>query len=91
MTRIVIKKIIWDDWNQAHISKHGVSRSDVETAGENLVWHKRAGNSRYLGVGRVGTRIISLIVSRTKKTTYYLVTARDASKKERKKLHGKKS
>lgn len=91
MTRIIIKEIIWDDWNLEHIKKHGISIETVSDVTKNVKWHKKVKNFRYLAVGRSGNRIITLIISRKNTTAYYLVTARDASKEERKKLYDKEN
>lgn len=90
MTRIKIKTLLWDDWNTEHIKKHSVTVPEVEIAAKNIFWHKKAKNGRYLAGGRSGKRILSLIVRRMKRATYYLVTARDADKKERRRLYERK-
>ena len=84
MTRIVIKKLIWDDWNREHIRKHKVSKEEIEIAGSNLIYHKRTYRERYLVIGRSRERLITIVLNRIDSSTYYLITARDASKKERK-------
>lgn len=87
MTRI--KTIVWNEWNIEHIKKHGVSVSEAEEAAKSFVFHYRTQKGRYLVSGRSGKRILTLIIGRRQTTTYYLVTARDASKKERTKLYEK--
>ncbi len=87
MTKIRVKTIIWDDWNREHIKKHNLTQQDVEIAAKNISWHKHSHKKRYLATGRSGSRIVSLIIKRKEKTTYYLVTARDADKYERRKLY----
>lgn len=89
MTKIKIKTIIWNDWNREHIKKHNVSVEEAEEAGKNFKYHRRTKENRFLAVGRSGKRILTLIISRQGLATYYLVTARDADKKERKKLYDK--
>lgn len=89
MTRIKIKKLIWDNYNVEHIKKHSVTVDEVEIAAKNIVWHKKSRDTKYLATGRSGKRIISLVLRRKAQTTYYLVTARDAAKGERKKLYEK--
>lgn len=89
MTRINIKTIVWDEWNKEHIKKHNVSVEEVEEAGKRIIYHRETEKSRYLVVTRSGKRIITLIVRRLESTEYFLVTARDASKKERKKVYEK--
>lgn len=89
MTKIKIKKLIWNDWNKEHIKKHGVSVEEAEESGKNFKYHRKTKENRYLAVGRSGNRILTLIINRQGLGVYYLVTARDADKKERKKLYDK--
>lgn len=89
MTRIVVKELILDKYNLDHIRKHRVSREDVKEVGKNFVYHRRTHSERYLAIGRVGTRIITLVIKRKAVGKYYLVTARDSSKKERRDLYEK--
>lgn len=87
MTRIIVKTLLWDAYNIEHIKKHHVTRSEVEAAANHITWHKRTHHGRYLATGRSGSRILSVIIRRKDKKTYYLVTARDASRDERRKLY----
>ena len=89
MTRIKIKTLLWDDWNTEHIRKHNVTVDEVGIAAKNISWHKKTRDGKYLAGGRSGTRILSLIVRRKERATYYLVTARDADKKERRRVYEK--
>ena len=87
MTRIVIKKLIWDKYNTAHIKKHGVTVEEVESIAQDIRVHRRAKKGRYLIIGRVGTRILSAVLSRQDLGIYYPVTARDSDKRERRILY----
>ena len=89
MTRIRIKKLIWDEFNTGHIKKHNVSQKEVEHVVKNIITHKKAKSGRYLIIGRTGSRIISIAVSRNEVGIYYPVTARDSDKKERKLVYEK--
>lgn len=89
MTRIKIKELIWDEYNIEHIKKHGINQREVIIAVEHFVYHKQAYSGRYMLVGRVEKRILSIVVKRKKTSVYYVVTARDADKKERKRLYEK--
>jgi len=91
MTRIKIKKLSWQDWNREHIKKHNVSVEEIETAAKNMVAHKKGYLERYIAVGRSGTRILAIIVNRERTGQYLVVTARDASKEERKKVYEKEN
>ena len=84
MTRIVVKKLIWDIYNTEHIKKHKVVSKEVIEAAKKLLYHRKTYNNRYLAVGRSGKRLITFIIRRVAPTEYYLVTARDSDKIERK-------
>lgn len=87
MTRIKVEVIIWDNKNAVHIQKHSVTKSETEKAISNFVYYEQAHSRRYLLVGKSGKRILSIILDRKSAKTYYVVTVRDASKKEREKLN----
>ncbi len=89
MTKIRVKTIIWDGWNIEHIKKHSVSIRETEEAGGNIIYHRKTDKNRYLAVGRSKHRMITIIIRRLESTTYFLVSARDASKKERKTAYEK--
>ena len=80
---------MWDAWNLEHIKKHAVDKEEAEAAIKNLCYHKKAHSGRYLLVGRSGKRILAVVLKKEKQTVYYLVTARDADKKERERLYEK--
>ena len=89
MTRIKIRELIWDEYNIEHIKKHNVTVQEIETVTQKLITHKKTKGGRYAVFGRAGGRILTLIVRREKQSVYYLVTARDAAKKERKNVYEK--
>jgi len=91
MTRIVVKRLIWDDVNKEHIKKHDVSLEQVEEVGKNQLAHKKGHSGRYIIIGRSGARILSVIIRRIKVGVYYPVAARDADKDERKRIYEKES
>ncbi len=89
MTRIKIKKLVWDSYNIEHIKKHGVFKDEAEVAVDNIITHKKAKKGRYIAIGRSGSRLISLVVRRVTTGMYYVATARDSSKKERRLVYEK--
>lgn len=89
MTGIVIKKIIWDEWNQEHIKRHNLTVEEVETAIDDFIAHKKGNKGRYILIGRCKGRLVSVVINRKAECTYYIVTARDADKKERKIVYEK--
>lgn len=90
MTRIIVNELIWDKKNIEHIKKHNVSQDEVEEAKE-IIYHRRTYAGRYLGTGRSGSRLITIILRRHSLGKYYPVSARDASRKERRKVYEKES
>lgn len=89
MTNVKVKHLIWDDTNRKHIEKHNVTVGEVEQAGKNQLVHQKGKKGRYLIIGRVGSRILTVIINRKGIGIYYPVTARDAAKKERKRIYEK--
>ncbi len=89
MTRIVIKELVWDAYNIEHIKKHSITVDEAEEAVKNFISHKKGKSGRYLAIGKSSSRLISLIVKRESVGVYYLVTARDSSKKERREIYEK--
>lgn len=89
MTRIRLEQFVWDDWNVEHIKKHSVVRIEVEDAISNIGAHRQGYNGRVILIGRSGTRILAVLVKKEKAGEYYVITARDADKKERMLLYEK--
>lgn len=89
MTRIKVRTVIWDTFNIQHIKKHSVNQEEVIIVTGKPIYHKRTHSNRYLLVGRTGKRIISVVIRREKTSVYYVVTARDADKKERRRVYEK--
>lgn len=89
MTRIIVKELIWDERNVGHIKKHNVVPDEVEKVSKSIIIHKKAKQGRYLIIGRVGSRIVSVVINRKGLGIYYPVTARDAAKKERRQVYEK--
>ena len=91
MTRIVVRYLIFDKYNLEHIKKHKVTWDEIEKVGKNFIYHRKTHTGRYLLVGRINLRIITIVIRRISTSKYYPVTARDASKKERKNLYEKEN
>ena len=89
MTRIVIRVLIWSEWNKHHITKHHVTVEEVEIATLHFLAHKHGYKGRYIILGRSNKRILAIIVKREKTSIYRVITARDADKNERRKVYEK--
>lgn len=77
--------LVWDNWNREHIKKHKLTVAEVEEcyAAEQRV--KRIGkNDRPEYIAKLkNKRLIAIFVSFEKQSEPYVVSARDASVKER--------
>jgi len=91
MTRIVIKQLIFDKFNLNHIKKHRVTPWEIQVVGKKIIYHKRTYKGRYLIIGRSGKRLIAMVLKRLDIGKYYLITARDAGKKERRIVYEKEN
>lgn len=91
MTNIRVKELIWDKGNVEHIKKHNVTKEESEDISKNMLAHKIGKKGRYIAIGRSGTRLLSLVLSRKGPGRYYVMTARDSSKKERKEIYEKEN
>lgn len=89
MTRIVVRYLVFDKYNLEHIKKHKVTRDEIEKVGKNFIYHRKTHTGRYLAIGRVGSRIITIVLKRISIGKYYLLTARDA-RKEKERIYMKK-
>ncbi len=85
---IEIADLQWDDFNIKHIARHGVSTSEVQEACHNCIYVDQTYADRYLLVGQTKQqRFLSIVLSKLTKIKYYVVTARDSSRGERKKAN----
>ncbi len=91
MTRIIVKEIIWESKIIEHIKKHEVKTNEAEFVAFNFGYHQKGYGGKYLLTGRSGGRILTIVVLRREPGKYFIVTARDASKKERRRLYEKES
>lgn len=77
---------MWDEWNREHIKKHKVTVIEVEEAYKNEVGRSDSHDNREMIFGLTKRRrAITISVSYAKQKNSYVVSARDMSKKERRK------
>ncbi|MDA1079872.1 MAG: hypothetical protein O2840_04270 [bacterium] len=82
---VLIQKLVWNEWNIAHIARHGVLQTEVETSlqDEHVVF-MQGYSQRVIVLGRVGNRLLTTVLQAQKNQyEFYVVTARDMPKKER--------
>jgi uncharacterized protein len=81
---IDIVHLIWDEWNVAHIARHNVTPQEVEDVCHNEPTENEGYQHRMLLIGSTHNgRMLSLVLAPQGEGVYYPVTARDASRKER--------
>ena len=81
---ITISKLLWDDWNVEHITRHHVTPAEVEAVcqGEFLVRQGHSGRLLILGLTDEG-KMLAVVLDHQMGETYYVVTARPADRQER--------
>jgi uncharacterized DUF497 family protein len=82
---IVIRRLIWDDWNIEHISRHNVIPAEVELSlSDKHAVFLRAKQGRVMVLGRAKKRLLTTILNaQPEEGAFYVITARDMAKKER--------
>jgi len=87
---MLIKNLIWDEWNIDHIARHGVKPEEAEQVCTGKYFIKRGRNGTYMVIGQTQTgRYLTLLLSPRGSGKFYPVTARDSDYKERKLLKKK--
>lgn len=85
---IKIGQLIWDDWNVEHIKKHKVAMDEVEEVCKTAKKALKAYKGRLLVLGKTKKkRLLTVVLAPEDKGKYYVVTARDMSRKERRTLN----
>ena len=89
---IVINELIWDEFNLNHIQKHDVTQLEIVEACQKIKLILESKFKRLAVVGKTkNNRLITFILDKKDKDSYYLVTARDTSRTERRMLNEKVS
>lgn len=84
-----IRELVWDEWNEAHVARHGVQQLEVEEAAFDrgaLIARTRGGRgrSRYLVLGatQAGKRLM-IILEVLSDGSCLVATAREMDKGEK--------
>lgn len=81
-----LPKLIWDEWNKEHVKKHKVTVNEIEEVYKNEIGRSGSYDNREMIYGVTShKRAITISVSYAKQKDPYVVSARDMSKKERRK------
>lgn len=82
---VSVRRLVWDEWNVAHIARHGITQDEVDEicCSKPFASATYKGRLRLIGETRSG-KIVTVILAPKGEDVYYPVTARPASRKERK-------
>lgn len=82
---IIIKKLVWDTWNIAHIARHNVLPGEVEEVCRGTYRSYESYDGRFEIIGATEQKRILLIIldPEVKEGEYYVVTAHTAERKDR--------
>lgn len=83
---IVVRLLIWNPWNVSHIAIHHVTMEEVEEVCHGPAMTSVTYEGRIRAVGPTGAgRMLTVVLAQRweEEGTYYPVTARPASRKER--------
>jgi uncharacterized DUF497 family protein len=85
-----IRRLVWDPGNVAHVARHRVTWREVEEACliTPMFSQTYMGRIRVIGPTHTG-RMLTVILAPEIEDVYYPVTARPASRKERRRYHDK--
>ncbi len=88
---VSITRLVWDAWNIAHIARHEVTPDEVEEVchDDPLASATDSGRIRLIGPNLDG-KILTVILDPEEEGVYYVVTARSASRKERRRFQERK-
>ena len=76
-------EIVWDDWNENHILKHGITINEIENALKGDIYVKRE-KEAYLVIGQSFGKIIFIVLAERGGNKIYPITAREADEKMKK-------
>ena len=82
--RLYIRQLRWDELNVAHIARHGVVPDEVEAVCHGAFIHRESYSGRVLIIGPARPRrMLAIVLAPEGDNVYYVVTARNADRKER--------
>ena len=89
MRRFRIDHLEWDDWNREHATKHGIGTDEITEVLEGLTLVEESYKQRSVLIGSTAVgRIVTIVVGQVpgKPTTFYVFSARPASRRERRRF-----
>lgn len=89
---MIIRKLIWDEWNIDHIARHNVEPEEVEEVCKSKNLFTRGRNGSYKVIGQTDDgRYLAIILSPRPGGRFYPITARSADDKEKRRFKNEKS
>lgn len=81
--KLFIKRLIWDEWNIAHIARHNVIAQEVEEVCERHPVERTGHKNRIFLIGQTEkNRMLTVILNHTEQADVYRpITAYEASKR----------
>lgn len=81
---MLIKNLIWDERNIEHIARHGVKPGELEQVCQGKHFANKWKNKTYRVIGKTADgRYITMFLAPRSNNSYYPVTARDSTLKEK--------
>ncbi len=81
---MIIRRLIWDEWNIDHIARHNVEPEAVEEVCKSKNLFNKWKNETYRVIGQTEDgRYLTIFLAPRIGQSYYPVTARDSTEKEK--------
>lgn len=82
---MVIRNLVWGEWNIGHIARHNVKPEEVEeVCGSRKIFVSKVGGQKKRIIGRtLSGRYLTIFLANRGENNYYVVTVRDATIKEK--------
>jgi len=65
MDRVIVKKLVWDDWNTNHIRKHNIAPTEVEQSLQDpFAVFIKSHSGRAMSLGRSGKRLVATVLQK---------------------------
>ena len=81
---MLIKNLIWDEWNIEHIARHGANPEEIEQVCQGKHLANNLENKTYRIIGQTANgRYLTIFLSPRNKQSYYPVTARNSTQREK--------
>ena len=82
---VVVRHLVWNPWNVAHIARHQVTPNEVEEVRKQPYLTRPSYKNRFAITGQASSgRMLTVVIDpQQKRGLFFPVTARSASRKER--------